>query len=200
MKKPMFWFLVCGFLIAAVLLVGQAKGYTLPLFNRSDTASVSQAAALAQVKPTYDVRGRPSLSPAFVNQVLAAAHSPAQGTGRALYDLSVRYGIDDAYALAFFQHESMFGTTGVARVTHSLGNIKCRPGSSCFQGFRAYATWEAGYADWYDLIATLYIRQWHRVTVAEIIPMYAPASDGNDVAGYIRAVEQAVDHWRKGAW
>ena len=37
------------------------------------------------------------------------------GTGQALYDLSVQSQIDDAFALAFFQHESAFGTTGMAR-------------------------------------------------------------------------------------
>src|SRR5689334_14555272 len=71
------------------------------------------------------ITGRPTLSPEFLNQVLQEAHSPAQGTGQALYALSVQYGIDDAYALAFFKHESQYGTTGVARSTRSLGNIRC---------------------------------------------------------------------------
>ena len=196
MKRTTFWLLVCLLLIVMVVLVGQAKGYRFPLVTSTPQgAPLSQVAAVA---PSYDVRGRPSLSASFVNRVLAAAHSPAQGTGRALYALSARYGIDDAYALAFFQHESTFGTTGVARLTRSLGNIKCSPGYVCMQGFRAYPTWEAGYADWYQLIATLYIKQWHRVTAQEIIPLYAPATDGNDVAGYIRAVEQAVTRWQAG--
>lgn len=198
MKKVSFWLLVCLFLMAAVLLVGQAKGYRFPLVGNTQAAPVSQAVAVARLTPVYDVRGRPSLSPAFVNRVLAAAYSPAQGTGQALYDLSAHYGIDDAYALAFFQHESNFGTTGVARLTHSLGNVKCSPGYACLQGFRAYASWETGYADWYHVIAALYIKQWHLLTVEEIIPVYAPASDGNDVAGYIRAVEQSVARWQKG--
>src|SRR6266700_4416983 len=52
------------------------------------------------------IEGKPTLSAAFVDKVLAAAGSKAAGTGQALYDRSVQYGIDDAYALAFFQHES----------------------------------------------------------------------------------------------
>lgn len=185
--------------MALVVLVGQAKGYRFPLVAaNTQSAPVSRAAAALPLHPSYDVRGRPSLSPAFINRVLAAAHSPAQGTGQALYDLSARYGIDDAYALAFFQHESAFGTTGVARLTRSLGNIRCSPGYACMQGFRAYPSWETGYADWYHLIATLYIGQWHLLTVGEIVPRYAPAADGNDVAGYIRAVEQDVTGWQQG--
>lgn len=152
-----------------------------------------------QPPPSYTVTGQPSLSTAFVNQVLAHAHSPAAGTGQALYDLSVNYGIDDVYALAFFEHESVYGTTGIATVTRSLGNIRCSTGYQCIQGFRAYTTWIAGYEDWYHLIRSLYVETWHLTTVWKIIPVYAPASDGNDVAGYIRAVEQAVDAWKERA-
>jgi hypothetical protein len=129
---------------------------------------------------------------------LAAAHSPAQGTGQTLYDLSKQYGIDDAYALAFFEQESQFGTTGMARFTHSLGNIRCSAGYQCSNGYRAYNSWVAGEADWYQLIHSLYIDTWHLTTVEQIIPIYAPTSDGNDVTGYIAAVEQAVALWQGG--
>jgi hypothetical protein len=66
------------------------------------------------------------------------------------------------------------------------------------QRYRAYATWQAGYQDWYQLLATLYVRQWHLRTVAQIIPVYAPSSDNNNVAAYISAVEHAVTTWRLG--
>jgi hypothetical protein len=145
-----------------------------------------------------DVRGTPTLTASFVNQILAAAHSPAQGTGQALYDLSVQYGIDDAYALAFFQYESQFGTTGMARLTHALGNIRCSAGYRCMNGYRAYSSWVAGEQDWYRLIHTLYIGTWHLTTVEQIVPVYAPARDGNNVPGYIAAVEQAVTRWQRG--
>jgi hypothetical protein len=144
------------------------------------------------------VLGQPSLSPQFIDAILQQAHSPAQGTGQSLYNLSKHYGIDDAYALAFFKHESRYGTTGIARLTLSLGNIRCSAGYQCIQGYRAYPNWQAGYADWYRLIATTYIAEWHLTTVEQIIPVYAPASDGNDVAGYIAAVKQAVMTWREG--
>ena len=35
-------------------------------------------------------------------------------------------------------------------------------------------------------------------TVEQIIPVYAPSSDGNSVAGYIHAVLSAVRAWRAG--
>jgi hypothetical protein len=35
-------------------------------------------------------------------------------------------------------------------------------------------------------------------TVAQIIPVYAPSSDGNNEAAYIAAIEHAVATWRAG--
>jgi len=58
------------------------------------------------------VVARPSIQVNFINLVLSAYHSPAAGKGQALYDLGVQYGIDPAFALAFFMHESSFGTQG----------------------------------------------------------------------------------------
>ncbi len=149
------------------------------------------------------VEGKPTLSAAFIDRILAAFHSRAAGTGEALYSLGVQYGIDPAYALAFFYHESLLGTTGVARATLSLGNIRCTPGYQCIEGYRAYQSWPAGYEDWYKLIKNGYITgqvssQCPCITVGQIVPVYAPASDHNDVSGYIAAINQAVRTWRAG--
>ena len=176
--------------------IGYALGVSHPV--ASDTHASVRAHLVIGSSELGSVLGRPSLSPAFINRVLALAHSPAQGTGQSLADLSAAYGIDDAYALAFFKHESQYGTTGVARVTRSLGNIRCSAGYACLEGYRAYPSWQAGYADWYQLIFNLYIKQWHLTTVEQIVPVYAPTSDSNDVPGYIAAVEQAVAAWRQG--
>lgn len=146
----------------------------------------------------YEVEGKPSVDADFINQVLAAYHSPAQGKGQALYDFGLKYDIDPVYALAFFLHESGFGTTGVARVTHSLGNIRATPGYQNYGGYRKYTSWEAGFEDWYRLIRIQYIEKWGLATIDQIIPVYAPSSDHNDVEAYIRAVKQAVDTWRSG--
>ncbi len=143
------------------------------------------------------VIGRPTLTPTFINQVLARAGSPAQGTGQALYTLSQQYHINDAYALAIFKHESDYGRFGIARITFSLGNIKCSPGYQCLNGYRAYHSWQEGYADWYHVIATVYIAHGF-TTIPQIIPVYAPASDGNNVRSYIADIEQSVTGWQQG--
>jgi len=101
----------------------------------------------------YTVLGKPSISADFINQVLAHYQSSAAGKGQALYNDGLKYGIDPVYALAFFMHESRFGTTGVATVTHSLGNIRATAGYQSYKGYRMYHTWEEGFEDWYQLIA-----------------------------------------------
>jgi hypothetical protein len=148
----------------------------------------------------YTVQGPPTVTAAFIDQVLAQAGSPAAGSGAALYSLGVTYGIDPIYALAFFHHESTYGTTGEATITRSLGNERCIPDRPCIDqkagGYALMRSWLDGYDRWYSLIVNLYIKQWHLTTVEQIIPKYAPSSDGNNEQAYISAVEQDVVTWR----
>ena len=147
---------------------------------------------------TYNVAGSPTISADFIDQVLDTYNSPASGKGQTLYDLGMQYHIDPVYALAFFLQESRFGTTGVARVTLSLGNIRATPGYASYHGYRKYQSWEAGFEDWYKLIDKQYVQAWKLSTVDQIIPVYAPSSDHNDVEAYIQSVKNAVDAWRLG--
>ncbi len=149
----------------------------------------------------YSVVGQNSLSVDFMNRVLAYYHSPAAGKAQALNDDGVKYGLDSAYALAFFMHESLFGTTGVARVTLSLSNMRCVPEYRCLNengGYAIFDTWEQGFEAWFKLIRNLYVAYWGRITVDQIIPKYAPNSDHNNEAGYIAALKRTIDTWRAG--
>jgi hypothetical protein len=115
----------------------------------------------------------------------------------------VQYGIDPAFLLAFFIHESSAGTNpawaGIkadGTTTHNVGNIVCTTGWRCYGRFRDYATWDDGIEDWYKLIRDLYVGEWSHSTLEEIIPKYAPASDNNDEARYIAQVRTLVEGWR----
>ncbi len=136
------------------------------------------------------------LSADFINQVLSAYQSPAVGLGQALYQDSLTYGIDDAPALAFFQHESTFGRYGFAALTHSLGNVVCAGYPHCSGRFRWYASWQEGAYDWFHVLSTEYLPR-GLSTVEKIIPVYAPTSE-NNVSAYIAAVNSAVAAWRAG--
>ena len=208
--------LVCAVLFLTVLLSAainlRPHGPGFLSFSGSGTYSVQVGGNLANtwerdhpltstnsVPPQtglYSVIGSPSISADFINQVLAAYHSPAAGKGQALYDLGVQYGIDPVFALAFFMHESTFGTKGEAVNSRSLGNLRCIPNFRCQDNFAWFNTWEDGFKAWYQLIRNLYVAQWDLVTVDQIIPKYAPEADHNDEDGYIAALKHAVDTWR----
>ncbi len=146
----------------------------------------------------YSVVGTNSLSVDFMNRVLAYYHSPAAGKAQFIYNDGIKYGLDSAYALAFFMHESLFGSTGVARVTLSLSNMRCVPEYRCLNengGYAIFDSWEQGFEAWFKLIRNLYVGIWGRVTVDQIIPKYAPNSDHNDEAAYIAALEHTIDTW-----
>jgi hypothetical protein len=206
--------LVCCVLCCVLLLWYWWQCYTLMAGGGGLLAQKPSLPRISLVAPlsvhlddaSYAVIGAPTISAAFIDRVLSAYGSPAAGTGQALYDLGVAYGIDPVYALAFFLHEDSFGETGIGAANQSLGNIRCSAGYSCQDGFRSYATWQDGYQDWYNLILNGYVNGQITdsivghpcATVDEIVPVYAPSNDHNDVASYIAAIERAVQTWRRG--
>src|SRR5437667_9660029 len=105
------------------------------------------------------ITGSPTLSVDFINQVLAFHQSPAMGTGEVFYDLSVAHQIDDAFALAFFAHESGYGHKGVASHSRSVGNLRCIADYPCYGGFAYFPSWEEGIKAWYRLLdSDLYVK------------------------------------------
>lgn len=150
----------------------------------------------------YTLRAPPSVSAELIDRILASYGSPAAGTGQVWYNLGLKYGIDPAFAVAFFIHESGAGTaSGWAGLkpdggtTHNVGNIICAGYSTCYGRFRDYASWEEGIDDWYKLIDVEYLNGRGHQTVADIIPVYAPSFE-NDVNGYVNVVQRLVDQWR----
>ncbi|MGB8346585.1 MAG: hypothetical protein WCD86_16990 [Ktedonobacteraceae bacterium] len=168
----------------------------------------------AQLSPTasgsYPITGKPTVRAAQINAILAAYHSPARGLGQYLYDEGVKYGIDPVHVLAIFLHESEMGTTGEARKTMSPGNERCLSDRPCVDtqlgGYAQMESWQDGFAHLYALLYYGYIEGQvtiplvgHRcVTVAQIVPVFAPSGDRNDVAAYIANWVRAVITWRAG--
>jgi hypothetical protein len=153
----------------------------------------------------HSVIGEPSISAAAIDTILSNYGSPAVGTGHVWVKFGQHYGIDPAYAVAFFIHESSAGTNpGWAGIkpdgstTHNVGNIICAGYATCYNRFRDYSSWDEGIADWYKLISDEYVRSRGAASVEQIIPIYAPSSDNNDVPGYIHVVVSMVESWRQG--
>lgn len=202
--------LVSMLIIVSLVSPEQARllsGWGLELIG-ADPAPL-QLAAQANPPGDYSLIAPPSVTPAQIDQILDAYRSPATGTGQIFYDLGLEYGIDPAFAVAFFIHESGAGTNprwdGMKQfdasdprrstTTHNIGNISCAGYPSCLGRWRDYPNWEAGIRDWYRLIAVEYIEGRGHRTVADVIPVYAPSHE-NDVQGYVSVVEQLVDGWR----
>jgi len=146
--------------------------------------------------PGIAITGSPSISAAQVDAILCKNSSPACGTGYTLYSYGTQYGIDPAFALAVFSHESGFGKSGVASQTKSLGNIRCSDGYACIGGFRAYSSWESSYSDFYKLIAGPAYVGSGLTTPEAILAKYAPTADSNDPVAYAADVEASMHNWR----
>jgi hypothetical protein len=170
-----------------------------------DQEAESRVASAIVPAGEHSVVGEPSIDAAAIDTILSKYGSPAAGTGRSWVHLGRQYGIDPAYAVAFFIHESSAGTNpGWAGMkpdgstTHNVGNIICAGYSTCFNRFRDYASWDEGIADWYKLISHEYVNGRGAASVEQIIPIYAPSFE-NDVDGYVQTVVMLVEGWRQGA-
>ncbi len=169
----------------------------------SPLGGVQAAAAMEAPLVGLAVQGAPTITVPQIEQVLAEYNSPARGHGQEIYDLGLKYNINPAISLAFFIHESGAGSNPAwagwkpdGTTTNNIGNIICTPGYRCHGRFRDYNSWAEGIEDWYKLINDLYVNEWNRRTVDDIIPKYAPAADNNDEGLYIRSVKQLVERWQ----
>jgi hypothetical protein len=200
-----------GLFVVLGLAAMQMMPQSLPSLAQSVMASETLQVNMVPVQTSIQSLSRvetitspPRLNPSFLNQVLASYGSPAQGAGQALYALGRRYGISSDVALAFFGHESTFGTTGEARASRSLGNLRCLDASYddlhpfCRDGYAWFPTWEAGFEAYYRLLRNLYVNTWHLTTLAEVIHRYAPASDHNDEVAYVRDLVAFLSAWYQG--
>ena len=182
-----------SFFIIAILFLGLCVGYI-----ESQGGSPFALPSMPSVLPAGgdSVVGGPSLSADSINRVLVSNGSPASGTGQSLHDLSLQYGVDDAYALAVFRKESSYGRYGAAYYNHALGNIICAGYYSCNGRFRSYPSWADGYADFYRLIKNEYVAH-GLTTVQAITPVYAPSSE-NNTALYASQVRASLAAFRQG--
>lgn len=127
----------------------------------------------------------------------------------ACYDTLVSKRVDPLFFLAIFHHESDFGSEGICHdyQTHSPGNTRTvrLPGISTTTvttprgQFVKYHSWVDGFADTaYRIIDPHYVyAEEGRVTIGQIIPRWAPSSDGNSPTNYINAVVSDMNRWQE---
>jgi hypothetical protein len=170
-------------------------------------AEVSAPPAVQRASMNDDhssIIGTPTISAQQITTILAAYHSPAAGLGQDVYDLGVQYGIDPIHVLAIFLHESRMGTTGEATKTMSPGNERCIKDRPCVDGgYAQMYSWQDGFAHLFSLLYDGYIKghvssKCPCVTITQIVPVFAPSSDGNNEQAYIQDWEDAVHAWHAG--
>lgn len=112
------------------------------------------------------------------------------------------WNIDAAFCLGVWHHEGNFGTSPLQRLSNSPFNLRAAAGDwrqavvSYNRGlWKAYESsligWTAGIA---DHLKNEYAWKRGLRTIGEIIPVFAPGSDGNDVPRYIRDVGVDMDY------
>ena len=145
----------------------------------------------------YSIVGPSTIDVEFINKILTYYHSPMQGQGQLIEDVSRYCGLDAAFVTAFFMHESSFGNAGEAASSLSPGNLRCVPGFACRDGYAWFESWQDGLMVQCRLLRNLYADAWGRYTPEQIIPKYAPAADNNNELAYELALKRAVDTWRQ---
>ncbi|HET8627449.1 MAG TPA: hypothetical protein VFL91_08515 [Thermomicrobiales bacterium] len=141
---------------------------------------------------------------------LAGTPIAAEADPGVYYDLVATYGLSHAFILAVGVKEHNLGraTTGIQHDYHtkswgnarsvilpaSHGQIVVTPKGP----YATFPTWRAGLDDLcYRLTAPNYVYRLNNATTVEtVLPLFAPASDGNDPAAYAAQVLAWMAQWR----
>ena len=194
--------LVCGSLIW--MLLQSPKTFISPYGGAgwSDTVGNVSSKVFGGVSVPageHSVVGAPSITADDVDAVSGAVRLAGPGTGKIWIELGKKYGIDPAYALAFFIHELSAGTNprwdGMkpdGSTTYNIGNISCAGYPRCLGRWRDYGSWDEGIEDWYRVIHDEYVQGRGIQTVEQIMPIYAPSFE-NDVDTYVQTVVTLID-------
>jgi hypothetical protein len=172
---------------------GSGTDITSPVDSGVGLGKCDAECSVCECQLDLRVKGTPTMSIDQINALLEAKGSDAKGTGQTFYDESVKTGIDDVFAMAFFNMESNYATNPkatIARETKSMGHISSGgcPGGPTVGNFCKYATWDDGIRAWYNLILKdpNYFTA-GRYTLGAVVCRYAPSSQ-NNVALYVQTV------------
>lgn len=136
--------------------------------------------------------------------VLTNWSSPAAPDAKEIFAAIARRGVDPAFLLAIFWHESSGGTVGLAVGNKNPGNQRTsrtgagRPVETEKGQFIRFNTWLDGFDDLAFRLVDLsyvYIKE-NRRTIADIIYGFAPPADSNDTEAYIESVVKNMTTWQ----
>lgn len=206
--------------VATSALIQFVKAHPVKFINGVPVTTITSGSGTTTVPldtaDNWSLNHGCSLTADEVEAILKGYDSPAGiegGFGQMTVDECKRTGIDNAYVVAMFIHESTAGTAGAAVETHSTGNIICTDGN-CAGRFQRYADWKAGGRAHFTLLKCyrdgggegcdgLWSGKKHD-TIVDALYTWAPPSDNNnqnqdceaDPSSYPCAVKKDVSNWR----
>jgi hypothetical protein len=134
--------------------------------------------------------------------ILGEQQSPAALEAGPMFQACLNTGVSPVTFLAFFRHESRYGTLGICHDydTKNPGNVRSPEDPSLGEiiqtrggPFAKYPTWENGAIDWGKRIQGPKYAGAGLTTVRGVLPRYAPTGDNNDPEAYIRSVLNFID-------
>lgn len=150
----------------------------------------------------YPIKGPPTISLAAFTSVLKAAGSPAASQAAGIYQAFVAKGVNPALGLAIMQHESDYGTKGIAIGRNNPYGNRYYASEAAF-GAVNVGGW-AKYPNYVDaakyeaalLAGPLYAGNPKFDTARTFAIRYAPAGDGsNNPNAYGNAIVAAITKW-----
>lgn len=123
-----------------------------------------------------------------------------------IYGVCERFNVDAAAVLGIWAHEQglPYGSSALGKLTRNPFNMRApagdwrwvvnKPGSSPPQPFYAYESWQIGLTYAVLHLKNFYGAYKHLYTLEEVIPVFAPTSDGNDPVAYIEAVKRIMTY------
>ncbi|MDB5078618.1 MAG: hypothetical protein JWP00_542 [Chloroflexi bacterium] len=198
---------------ARVLVGGKSKMVMLQLFERRvlsytpsnpaewqvEMGNVGQHYLAWRSMNELTFTGAPRITLEQFRKVLVFYRSPVISEAGDLYATIVKSGLDPGVALAFFVRESGAGTAvGYCDGENSLnnknwGNVRGEEDGAC--GFQRFPTWKAGLEAWCRLMIKYFVNKGLN-RMEDAIPVYAPASDGNNPPQYIREMYSYILKWQ----
>lgn len=141
-----------------------------------------------------------------IDAILRRSGSPLAGLGTTILQAAQSHGIDPAFALAIWRHDSSFGKAGAGAKNFNPGNLICKAGrgGSCNGRWHHYNSWADAVIDWFAYADRVYkSKPANQIILGEkinvhiingFVKKYAPKSE-NDVGKYIDSISSAFIMW-----
>ncbi len=153
------------------------------------------------------LNSKPTLSQSsFINLVnkLGTPISTENGFAVCAYNEGIRYGVNPIYMLGFANEETSLGSAGIGLpngnknlfglTLGTAGDPNINSDVNKVSRFKSYSTYCDSVTDWDAYIYNYYFSKGD-YTLNQIVPIYAPSSDNNNVPEYIANVQSFVNKY-----